>query len=96
MKKYFEEQLAFEDSLPLTKEKLEKLKGKSLYSEYKEGDTIVAFLEQEFGDIEPPYTEPAINLTLRMVADRELDKLKEDFKFIRMSQVFPVLERIKK
>jgi len=93
MKEHFKEQFELDNTTPLKKEQLKKLKGKSLYSDYQEGDIIVAFLEQSLGDIEPPYTEPQITLSLRMIVDREFNKLEKDFKFIRMSTIFPVLER---
>lgn len=94
MKKYFEEQL--KTATTITKEKINQLKGRSFYSNYKEGDVFLAFLEQEIDDVvEKPYTEPSIILSLNTVVERELNDLKKDFKFIRMSEDFPVLERKK-
>ena len=93
MKKYFEEQL--KTAKVITKEELEQLGGKSLYSKYEEGDINLAFLEQTIDDkIEEPYTEPSVCIFLVMVVEREIKNLKKDFKFIRMSTIFPVLERI--
>jgi len=48
MKKYFKEQFELNDTTPLKKEQLKKLKGKSLYSDYQEGDIIVVFFEQSY------------------------------------------------
>lgn len=90
MKEYFEEQL--KTIKPVTKDILKKLKGKSFYSDYQEGDRIVSFLNQTYGDIEPPYTVPSIKLGVTMVAEREISKLEQDFNFIRMATNFPVLE----
>ena len=93
MKKYFEEQLKIKKSI--TKEELEHLEGKSLYSKYEEGDIVLAFLEQTITDkIEKPHTEPLICISFVMVVEREIKKLKKDFKFISMSKNYPVLERI--
>jgi dUTP pyrophosphatase len=60
---------------------------------YEKGDRIVAFLEREFGEIEPPYTEPSVTFNMRVIVERDFDKLIDDYKFIRMSKLFPVLER---
>lgn len=102
MKEYFEEQL--KDSKTITKELLPKLKGKFIYNKYQIGDKILVFLEQEIGDIDIPespiYTQPTIIFNMRMITERELDKLNEDFIFIRMFKKMPssipILERNKK
>ncbi len=91
MKEYFKEQLKI--CKPISEEDLPKLKGRSLYSEYEVGDKVLAFMERSFGDIEPPDTTPNINLRMETIVKRELDKLEEDFKFIRMTKTMPVLER---
>jgi hypothetical protein len=91
MKEHFKEQL--KNCKPISKEILPELKGKSLYSNYEVNDKVVSFLYQEIGGIEPPYTEPSIHLSLKTIVERELGKLKNDYKFIRMSKSFPVLER---
>ena len=91
MKEYFKEQL--KTCNPISKEVLSELKGTPLYSDYEIDDKVVSFLCQELGEIEPPYTEPSITLTLQMITERELGKLKNDYKFIRMSKIFPVLQR---
>ena len=93
MKEHFEEQL--KTCKPITEKILTELKGKSLYSDYEVNDKVVSFLYQKIGEIEPPYTEPSITLSLKTIVERELDKLKNDYKFIRMSKIFPVLERRK-
>lgn len=90
MRKYFEKQL--KENEPIKDKSV--LKGRSLYSEYKNGDVIVAFLEQKLGDIEPPFTEPTIIFSLQMIVERELDKLIDDYEFIRMSTIFPVLQKL--
>lgn len=91
MKEHFEKQL--EDTIAITEEKLKELKGKSMYSDYEVGDKILAFMEQQFGDIEPPYTEPKVIMSVRMFVDRELDKIEEEFKYIRKHDLIPILER---
>lgn len=92
MKKYFESQL--ENIKPLIEDDIKKLKGKSYYSEYKEGDVIGVFLEQSVVVKESTDDITKIKMELRMVVEREFDKLKSDFKFIRMAKQYPVLERI--
>jgi hypothetical protein len=95
MKEYFKEQLG--KVTPITQEKLRELKGKSYYSEYQEGDLLAAFMEQEFGIVEEPYTEPSITFNMHVIVERDMSKLKEDFKFIRIAAGdIPVLERIEK
>ena len=91
MKEHFEQQL--KNCKPISKEVLPELKGKSLYSDYEVNDKVVSFLYQELGEIEPPFTEPSITLILKNIVERELGKLKNDYKFIRMSKNIPVLER---
>ena len=96
MKEHFKEQSNSDKRVPLTEEKLAELKGKSLYGEYKVGDVLFWFLEQELGNADPPYTEPSITLTLRSVVEKDFDRLAEDFNFIRIAgEMFPVLERKK-
>ena len=95
MREYFEEQLK---SAPvITQEKLDKLQGKGYYDEYKVGDVMLWFLEQEIGEIIPPHTDPEINLTMRTVTKRNLKKLEQDFQPVKdrpvNSSMFPVLER---
>lgn len=90
MKKYFKKQL--KNCKLISKELLLKLEGKSLYSNYKIDDKIVYFLFQELGEIKQPYTEPSISLSVKSIVERELDKLKNNYKFIRMGKDFPVLE----
>lgn len=85
MKKHFEKQL--KDSNPITKENLEELQGKSLYSNYQVGDQMLCFLEQKVVDAENT------NMILMTVVPRELDLLAGDFEFDRMSGFFPVLIR---
>jgi len=93
MKKHFSEQL--KGKKVITKELLKDLKGRSLYSDYQEGDKILSFIEQETGEIDPSYTEPSIILNVRIILERELDRLEEDFIFIRMTRFLPVLKRRK-
>ena len=91
MKKYFGEQLKTVG--PIIKEVLEHLEGKSLYSNYEEGDIVLAFLEQTISDIINPYTDPPNCISFVMVVERDIEKLKKDFKFISMSKNYPILER---
>ena len=86
MKKYFEEQL--NTSREITEKNLKKLKGMSQYGEYKIEDRILLFLEQV--EIEKG---KHINLNLQTCVAREFIQLEKDFKFIRMANSFPVLER---
>jgi len=97
MRKYFEEQL--KDPKKVTEEKLKELKGRTSYSEYEVGDIVLVFLDQEIGEKPKEgsiYTEPSITFKLELVAEKDLDKLDVDYTFVRMSQVFPVLERKRK
>jgi hypothetical protein len=91
MKEHFKEQL--KTCNPISEEILPELKGKSIYSDYEIDDKVVSFLCQELGENEPPYTVPSITLILQTITERELDKLENDYKFIRMSKIFPVLQR---
>lgn len=97
MKKYFEEQL--KESVPISDAQIALLNGKSLYSNYKVGDKVVYFMLQKYGEIEPPYTEPSINILIRSVVERELDLMKDDYKYVRTSEVdskiIPIFEKIK-
>lgn len=88
MREHFLEQL--EKHEPITKERISQLKGKSFYSDYRVGDKMFYFLSQEFVNINK------IKLVLRTITERELDLLKEDFKFIRISNNIPIFERINK
>jgi hypothetical protein len=103
MKKYFEEQL--KTSSLITDDSLKELKGKSIYSDYQVGDRIVAFLSQESegfveapNDIVSPIGDnskyvPRISFNMCIVVEREIDKLDEEYCFIRMSSKIPVLEK---
>jgi hypothetical protein len=90
MKEYFQKQL--DKCEPLTEKMIKKLNGKPLYGEYKEGDKVVIFLEEVIDPIE----EDKISIIVRMTVDREFDKVKEDFSYIRNAYKFPILERKKK
>jgi len=95
MKEYFEKQDGSGNGggKIATEELLSELKGKSLYSEYQVGDIIFVFMKQTLGDIEPPYTEHSINLKLQTIVERDFDRLERDYKFVRMSTIFPVFEK---
>lgn len=94
MKKYFETQFKNENPKPLSKKTIESLKGRGYYSKYKEGDVLVAFFEQiqivkkSLNDI------PKISMKFHMIAERDIKKLKNDFRFIEMSADYPVFEKI--
>jgi len=98
MKKYFEEQL--KESIPIFAIQLPLLKGKSLYSDYKIGDKMVYFVLKEYGEIEPPYTEPSVTFSMKTVVERELDLMEDDYKYVGTkefsSAIIPVFEKIKK
>lgn len=94
MKQYFKEQLENKDLKPISKEMLEKLKGRSYYSEYQEGDIVVAFFKQTPIVKKSADDIPGINMEIHIIVEREINRLVNDFKFISMSTKFPVLERI--
>jgi len=88
------------ENKPLTNAVLSKLKGKSLYSEYKEGDVILWFCLQEMkkptkiGDNEIP----SINIYIKTLVKRDIDRFMKEFSFVRMSgdDKFPVFEKKEK
>lgn len=90
MKEHFQKQL--EESKPITEDKLKELKGECVYDDYRVGDIILYFIERADKPTVPP---SSINLTLRIVALRNLDKLDKDFMLIEERDTFPVLERRK-
>jgi len=87
MKEYFKEQLEDGEAKPITKEKLSLIKGKSLYSDYQEGDIFLVFFEHE----KTPENE--IIFHVRTVCERELEKVSEEYNYIENKGKFPVLER---
>lgn len=90
MRKHFEKQI--KDNMgDVTEDNIGKLKGKSIYSKYQVGDQVLTFLEKSDGVSDDG--KPEINVTIRMVADRELDKLAEDYNFLEMHNTLPILER---
>jgi len=93
IKDYFKEQLKICN--PISEEVLPELKGRSLYTDYEVNDEVVSFICQELGEVEPPYTEPSITLTVHSIVERDFDKFKNDYKFIRMIKTMPVFERRK-
>jgi len=91
MKEHFKEQL--KNSKPLTKEILDKLKGRSIYSEYRVGDNILWFMEQE---IENELKDlPEVNMKMWSVTERELDLLEKDYQLIRQHESIPIMEKKK-
>lgn len=91
MRKYFLKQL--EKSKLITKENLSQLKGKPIYNDYRIGDKVLYFLNQEFMKARNPDEIDGIILKLELIVEGDLDLLKEDFKFIRVNNDIPVLER---
>ena len=92
VEKYFEKQL--KSAKEITEEDLLKLKGKSLYSNYKAGDTFLVFFCQETIENKLSDEEEFVNLSLKTITKRELDKLDNEYKFIKMtSELIPIFER---
>jgi len=85
------------ENKPLTIEDLSKLEGRSIYSEYKEGDVILWFILQEkgipskIGDTEIP----CINISIEKIVKRDIDIFMKEFSFIRMTgdNKHPVFEK---
>ena len=91
MIEYFEKQLELEETNPVTEELLLQLGGKSIYSDYQVGDVILHFLEEI--KYAPTRDDITLQLHLSAVTEREMDKLEEDFEFVGMRDIFPVLYR---
>lgn len=86
----FSEQL--KDDKVITEEQLKKLKGKSLYSEYQNGDKVCWFILQ--GPIQVNSDDVStINLTLKSIVERELGLLEKDYKYIESRNNIPVFEK---
>jgi hypothetical protein len=68
------------------------LTGKSLYSNYAEGDKILHFMLRDKIDMSAGY--PKVALTVKTVVERELDKMAEEYKYIETMHGFPIFERI--
>lgn len=88
MREYFLAQL--EDSTPISEEKILKLKGKSLNSDYEIGDKRLWFLFQGFMNVNE---KTVITMTMKCVVERELDFLEENYRCIRVSNNIPILEK---
>lgn len=86
---YFEKQL--ELTTPITEELLSQLEGKSIYSDYQVGDVILHFLEEI--KYAPTRDDITLQLHLSAVTEREMNKLEEEFEFVEMRDIFPVLYR---
>lgn len=85
MREYFEKQ--FEGRPPITEEDLSKLESTPEYDEYKVGDQILVFMEQQVENDQ-------VILNVKIVTERTLDRLKSNYKFIRMgTESIPVLEK---
>ena len=89
MIRYFKKQLKLEETKPVTEDLLTQLGGKSIYGDYQVGDVILHFLEE----IKYAPTKDDTTLRLSAITVREMDKLEEDFEFVGMRRVFPVLYR---
>jgi hypothetical protein len=86
MRKYFKKQL--EESVVIDEEKLTKLEGKSLYSDYDIGDKILFFMKED------EVTKEKIVMSMVTVVVRELEKMAKDFNFVRMSSdMIPVFKK---
>ena len=96
MLKYFEKMIKKESEYIITEKVLKKLKGKSTYSEYQEGDIILYFLEQKIIKSETSSNTdvPAFEFmySIETVVQRDFDKVKNDYVYIRMAEHMPVLE----
>lgn len=85
MREYFEKQ--FEGRPTITEEDLSKLESTPEYDEYKVGDQILVFMEQQVENDQ-------VILNVKIVTERTLDRLKSNYKFIRMgTESIPVLEK---
>lgn len=71
------------DSDKLVTERMMPLQEKSLYSDYQVGDRILHFMIMGINN----------KMIVKSIADRELEMMEEDFKFIEIRHGFPVFER---
>ena len=85
MKEYFEKQLLLNE--PITKEQVKKLEGRRLYGEYKEGDVLLYFLDQDEVD------SGHIKLQFKTFAYHDLLQLEKDYKVVAIKERWPVLTR---
>jgi hypothetical protein len=76
---YFEQQ---QDNKLLASEDVIAMKGKPLYGKYEEGDKVYFIMTQEYNDfrIEP-------------IVERTLDKLYNEYNFVRMASTMTVFEK---
>jgi hypothetical protein len=94
MIEYFEKQLNSKGKKPIAESDLKKLKGRSYYGKYEAGDLFLMFMEQIRKPSDKPIYDEEITLRLYTVVDRDLDKLSEEFEFVRMAtNSIPVLEK---
>ena len=89
-------QVQFKEARMIDKDMLLKLNGDNIYHvSPKIGDVFLHFIEEDVSDEkpEPPFTESNISLTLRPVLFRDLDRLQEDYLYVRTSNNLPVLRK---
>lgn len=87
MLKYFKKQSL--KIKPITEENVSVLKGKTFYNkDYKIGDTIFVCFIQE---VELKNDE--VNYFLRTIVEDELDKIKQEYNYVKMEGIFPVFEK---
>jgi len=82
MKEHFKEQMKGHE--PLDQETVDKLAGKTYYSEHQVGDRVGYFMDAEFNADD-------VCLTLRLVSDRDFDLMEKEFDFLGMKDLFPVV-----
>lgn len=80
MKKYFKTQL---NDAPITKDQVDILFGKSLYTNYQAGDQLFRFLDYKRSGKD-------INLCLKTVVERDFEMFKKEYKFLEMRNNIPV------
>ena len=63
------------------------LMGSPIYTEYRKGDKMLAFLERIENDDE------TVNYNMRVTVEREIPELANDYQFLDLMRSFPVLEK---
>ena len=89
---YFEQQ---QDNRLLTSEDVTEMKGKPLYGEYEEGDKVYYIMIQETHEKITKNKDiyPSIDIRIKPIVERTLEKLYNEYNFVRMATKFPVFEK---
>lgn len=72
----------------ITQADIEKLGGKTIYSDYQVGDVIMAMFVEEYEEED----EEVAYQFLSLVAERELDQLEEEYELIRVKHGVPIIK----